>query len=47
MCQWGGGDDEDKAPEVNILPGAAFTMLKQEAEGQIAPTRVWKEKTVH
>lgn len=43
----GGGDVEDKALEVDVLVVAAFTMLEQEAEGQIAPTRIWKEKTVH
>lgn len=38
---------EDKAQRGQRLTAAAFTVLKQEAEGQITPTRMWKEKTVH
>lgn len=42
-----GGGTEDKALEVGVLLLLLFTMLKQEAEGQITPTRMWKKKTVH
>lgn len=31
---------EDKPPRGQRLTAAAFTMLKQEAEGQITPTRM-------
>lgn len=29
------------------LTAGAFTILKQEAEGQSIPTRIWKEKAMH